>query len=316
MKHTVKMALKEQLLKLIEDLDNNKLEIQAKALITDSTIIINDTAYKLSPKKKVLTKQFYKELGFEFILSYYKEKELGKQFHKDLGFKFIPPLDSKEEFYKMEYNEIYKYDTKAIITKIGFVNVVMLPMEVLFKFDLDDRFVVGPDSSTIWKGWGGNTVSSNPNDQSFAGSGGPVRLKVSKCIYLGTKYNNINFEDQVIHLLKEYNHRCFHTYKKDFTGQGVTYGNRDCNCFVCKRETERIQMEPELKKVLIQQIRHYGTTIDGQEVHYIPVSFLNSNKTLCGKELKSDKYVCTEVNELSVTCKKCIDRSLLNSKYR
>jgi len=290
METTIKIALKEHLLKLVDDLEKDEIDIQEKISKDCSKIVVNNVAYKLSPKEDKLETQVE-----------------DKQFYKDLGIKFINNLTCKEDMYKLDYNEIYKYDVNAIIITFGFFKVVILPMEVLFKFDYGDNFIVGLDHCKVHKGWGGNSIELI-DDSGYASSSGPFRdrLRISKCIYINTKKYAIDLEAQVVHLLKEYHHRCFYT--KDFTGQGVTYGNKECNCFVCKKEIERIQIEPELEKVLI----HNG--LEKEEVHYIPVSYLFSNKTLCGKKLNAINNI--QVKKLPVTCKKCISRSLLNSKYK
>jgi len=162
-----------------------------------------------------------------------------KQSYKDLGIKFINNLTCKEDIYKLDYNEIYKRDVNAIIVTFGFFKIVILSSELLFKFDYNDNFIVGLDHCLAYRGWGGNNIELIDN-RSYASSGGPFkdRLRISKCIYINTNKYSIDLEAQVVHLLKEYHHR--RHYINDFNGKGVTYGNKECNCFVCKKETERI----------------------------------------------------------------------------
>ena len=291
METTIKIALKEHLLKLVDDLEKDEIDIQEKISKDCSKIVVNNVAYKLSPKEDKLETQVE-----------------DKQFYKDLGIKLINNLTCKENMYKLDYNEIYKYDVNAIIVTFGFFKVVILAREVLFKFDYDDNFIVGLNYCKVHKGWGGNTIELI-DDSGYASSSGPFkdRLRISKCIYINTNKYSIDLEAQVVHLLKEYHHRCF--YINDFNGKGKTYEDKDCNCFVCKRETGKIQMEPELEKVLI-----HDDDKKEEEVHYIPEPFSFMYKTLCGKKLNAIKHI--RVKKLPVTCKKCISRSLLNSKYR
>jgi hypothetical protein len=114
----------------------------------------------------------------------------------------------------------------------------MLPFDVIYKFNFYDNFITGHETARVCPSWGGNSLGPMTNEYNTSGSfNGTKMLRASRCMYT-KQHTHKRIFINVMDLLKEYKHRCFH-YGDKYLGKGLTYGDPDCGCSVCNEIWEK-----------------------------------------------------------------------------